>query len=301
MLSASNPGFRIFASVLAGITLFPASTFAQCSEKVVWSKSSPDRSIVYQRNGDQTRILVCQLRLVESTSGGQLSVTREFAGCDPINPDEAAYDAAELQADADFLVSDKRWARLKNLGRDTAIAFFVSIGFVQLGQAFARTNAVVGEAGLKFAARMGKRARCAALFMDRLLGGMGKEGFVEGSRTVGSDKLLRFFPAYIGAGVGVGWTLVNELRHGDYRRDQTMAASLDADRVGGKDCEPVEIDMKIEDYSNLIREALRLAREHRVESLRERARNAPPKSREALRERALQTAPGRTVRPSSQN
>jgi hypothetical protein len=275
---------------LIGVFVFPHSVFAQCPEKIVWSKASPERSIVYQRTGDQARILVCELKLVETTDPeGRLSVTREMAECAPINPEESAYASAELEADAEYLTNHKRWNKLGGIARDTTLAFFVALGFTQVGQAIARANARIGTAGGKLAARMGRRARCAATLMDQVLG-MGRTGFVAGSRSVGTDRNLRFFPAYIGTGIGLGWTVVNEVRHGDYQREQMMARSLDANRVGGEGCEPVELDMRVEDYADLVREALRLAREHRLQLLRE-SQKLQPESREWLRERALETAP----------
>lgn len=281
-----------FIAALIFFIFFPQGWAATspCAERIVWSKQSIDKALVYRSHGDKVDILVCSLQVVERRGeDGELHTKRTFATCEPIEPLYKDYLRSDLEEDWKYLTRREVKERLGGSGLDMLQGFFVTVAGVRVGQYIAKgVGWVSGKAttGIKAVAGEGgeKAASCAFRFA-----GLG-ESLIEGSKIVGDDRFLRFFPAYIGTGAGITWAAVNEIRFGEFRRAIRNANTLHPNRLGDssveKGCEPVELKGgSVEELLDQLKRALNMAQD-RPNSRRRRDEHA---RRQAIPEKIKKT------------
>ncbi|OFZ84840.1 MAG: hypothetical protein A2603_02960 [Bdellovibrionales bacterium RIFOXYD1_FULL_55_31] len=276
-------------------SIFAELSHAACPEKIFWSKDSPDKSLVFQSSGNEARILICSLKMVRAKDNrGRSIIHREFSGCVPVDPAHKTYSLQELDSQYKNLVKMQRMSRVKKTAKDTVFGFFVAVGGTRLGQGIARLTAAAGGSALKAASNAGPRPGKYGSCVFRALG-FGTN-IVEGSRVVANDPFLRFFPAYIGSGVGLVLSGVDEHKDRKVRRtiDPKVLGSSSKLDAESSACLPKELDMRVEDYADDVKKALRLAAKAPSKP-KSRPLNRAEQESELIKD-ALETAPVGSVR-----
>jgi hypothetical protein len=279
--------------VASGVSLcMSPDGFAACKEKVFWSSATPLHSLVLQRSGDQVKIRSCTLDLREIKEGSRVvDYSKDFANsvCVPIDPETPTYSQAQLDKDTEYLVHTARVDRAKGVRDDALMGFYIQVGGAVLGQGIAKVVGVTGSGMVKGAQKIHPAAGCSARVV---LWGLGLfRRLDEGSNLVARDKMLRFFPGYIGLGAGTLWSLYNEHRFHEHENKIKSAKSLASTGAESEDgCEPQEIEMRMDQFIDKVRDALSLARRHQEDIIIENSRGGPMTIEEKKR-KALESAP----------